>query len=336
MTDRERHIVEFLKAAGWGDAARAPLAGDASFRTYERLRRGTATRVFMDAPPPMEDTVPFIAIDTAFRSQGYSAPEILAADTKRGFLLLEDLGDDLFTHMIGKAGEEVLYAAAVDLLVDLQSRPVADDVTADFGVTYRIPAYSEALLLEEARLLTDWYIPNVAGEPLAAAAIEEFDRIWRELLARARHGGDCLVHRDYHADNLVWLPDRESHARVGLLDFQDAVIGPPAYDLVSLLEDARRDVSEGVVEAMLDRYCDLKVDDAAAFRMSYDILGAQRNTKIIGIFTRLYRRDGKQGYLKLIPRVWRLLEADVDRPALAPYRAWLDRHVPTEIRGVPS
>ena len=319
-------IANFLEANGWGEAQRAPLAGDASFRRYERLRINGEAAVLMDAPPP-EDVTPFVDVARHLRKAGYSAPELMAVDTGPGLALLEDLGDDTYSRVLDGGGEPApLYAAAVDLLADLHAHaPPA-----------WLAPYDEAAYLAEAELLLDWFMPAMDAAPDAAARAA-FHDAWRAALPQAALGAPVTVLRDYHADNLMWLPAREGHARVGLLDFQDALAGSPAYDLVSLLEDARREVSNDLAEAMIQRYLAAAPDlDAAAFRAAYAILGGQRNTKIIGIFTRLWRRDGKPAYLAMIPHVWRLLEGDLGHPALADVRAWFDRHLPAPLRRAPQ
>jgi aminoglycoside/choline kinase family phosphotransferase len=323
---RETLTRDFLERAGWGDAQRGRLAGDASFRHYDRLRRGADAAVLMDAPPPIEDVRPFIAVDRILRGLGLSAPEILAEDVTNGFLLLEDFGDGTYTRLLAGGEDECgLYARAVDVLVHLHR-----------GFTHApLPPYDEARLLAEAALLVDWYLPAITGRETDAALRENYLETWRRVLPLAKGAPDTLVLRDYHVDNLLLLPGRKGVAEVGLLDFQDAVIGPASYDVVSLLEDARRDIAPALVAEMLERYlAAFPAQDRAAFMTSYALLGAQRSAKIIGIFTRLCRRDGKPHYLQHIPRVWRLLSGDLRHPALAPVAAWLDRHVPD--RGVPS
>jgi aminoglycoside/choline kinase family phosphotransferase len=325
---RSAAIDRFLVGAGWGAAARAPLAGDASFRRYERVRnRDGCTAVLMDAPPPHEDVRPFAAVDALLRGYGYSAPAILASDVANGFLLLEDLGDALFSRAIAEGGDErAMYAAAVDLLVDLRGRPTAGE----------LPPYDPDRLLAESGLFVDWYLPEVSGSAVPQAARDDYARAWRAAFGKRGDDRPVTVLRDYHADNLVWLPGRDGVARVGLLDFQDAVTGTAAYDLVSLLEDARRDLGAGLAETMLDRYVVASGVDRDGFTADLAIMGAQRNAKIIGIFTRLWKRDGKPAYLALIPRVWRHLEGDLRHPALAPVAAWFSRHVPADLRVAPG
>lgn len=315
MAERDTLIADLLATHGFAGAERVPLAGDASFRRYERLTNGPRPAVLMDAPPERNDLRPFLRIATHLRAQGLSAPEVIAADVGAGLALLEDLGDASFNRAIaGGADERVLYGAAVDLLARLQRDSLPTDLSA----------YDDAKLLAEAGLLLDWYATG-----LGQAAAADYLAIWTELLPLARAGADGFVYVDYHADNLFWLPERAGPARVGLLDFQDARAGPPAYDLVSLLEDARRDLGPGLAEAMITRYLRLRPDlDPEALRASYAVLGAQRNTKILGLFSRLARRDGKTNYLQLQDRVINHLRRDLDHPALTPLAGWFGRHLP--------
>lgn len=332
MTDRKTQIRRFLSSAGWGDAECSNLAGDASFRRYERVRRGGETSVLMDAPPPHEDVRPFLGIAGWLSGHGFSAPGILASDVEQGFLLLEDLGDDLYTRLLreARADEPALYAAAIDALLALHRVPPPPDLAT----------YDEQRLTDEACLFLDWYLPALTGTPPGDALRAEFRALWQQLAPQAVSAGPVLVLRDFHADNLLWLPRRTGVARVGLLDFQDAVAGHPAYDLVSLLEDARRDVAPALAEAMLARYIagarnGVNPADADDFRRSYAILGAQRNIRILGVFTRLWRRDGKPQYQAFMPRMWGLVERDLSHPALAALRAWMDRAVSPEQRRRP-
>jgi aminoglycoside/choline kinase family phosphotransferase len=260
---------------------------------------------------------------------GFSAPRILAEDLPEGFLLLEDFGDGTFTRLLAEgAAERPLYELAIDVLVELHRR-----YTARRG---DVPPYDAERLLTEASLLVDWYLPALSGRPLDPNLRAEYLDLWRGLLPVARRMPETLVLRDYHVDNLMRLDGRAGTAACGLLDFQDAVLGPVTYDLVSLLEDARRDVPEALQAAMKERYlAAFPALDRAAFEASYAVMGAQRNCKIVGIFTRLCVRDGKPVYLRHIPRVWRLLEQDLRHPALAPVAAWLERHVPAALRQVP-
>jgi aminoglycoside/choline kinase family phosphotransferase len=329
---RRAALREFLAAAGWRDAMPVVLAGDASFRRYYRLTAGDRRAVLMDAPPPMEDVGPYIAIAEILRDLGLSAPEIYAEDRARGFLLIEDFGDDSYTRLLARGAEErALYALAVDTLAALHRAVAGRGRPA-------LPPYDAARLLDEAALLAEWYAPEVLGGALPDAARDDYLARWRRILPQVALPAPTLVLRDYHVDNLMLLPGRAGVRACGLLDFQDAVCGPASYDLVSLLEDARRDVPDDLRIAMTGRYlASFPEIDRAGFARSAAILAAQRNCKIIGIFTRLWRRDGKPAYLAHIPRVWRWLEGDLARePALRPIADWLDRHLPHELRRVPT
>ena len=333
MADRAAAIDAFLAAHGWAEARRAPLAGDASFRRYERLSRDGETAVLMDAPPPQEDIRPFAQVDRLLLALGLSAPRPIALDEAAGLLLLEDFGDRTFTRVLAEGGEEApLYRLAVDVLIALQDSfgTVGPDAAA-------LPAYDDARLLEEAALFVDWYLPAVTGRPTSAADRADYLERFRALFPIARAVPQSLVLRDYHVDNLMVLERRDGVAACGLLDFQDAVIGPISYDLVSLLEDARRDVDPVVAAEAMARYVAARPGlDRAAFEASYAVLGAQRSAKIIGIFTRLWRRDGKPGYLPHIARVWRWLEGDLRHSALADLRDCFAELAPPDLRRVPE
>ena len=331
MADEGR-IAAFLGAHGWRIEDMRPLAADASFRRYFRLDDGARRAVLMDAPPPHEDVRPFARVARHLCRLGLSAPAITGEDAVSGLLLLEDLGDDTFTRLLDQgAAAEALYALAVDVLIDLHKRfPM--EVTP-----VGLPAYDEALLLGEACLLTDWYLPAVTGEALSSAQQAAYVDAWRAVLPAAWAMPQTLVLRDFHVDNLIRLDGRSGVAACGLLDFQDAVIGAPAYDLMSLLQDARRDVPADLQTAMLERYRSAFPGlDRPAFDRAYRVLAAQRHAKVIGIFTRLCRRDGKAAYLAHIPRVWRMLEAALEDPALAPVTAWFAANVPAAERRVPD
>jgi len=297
----------FLERAGWSGAEIRPLAGDASFRRYFRVVGQGRSAVLMDAPPAHEDSRPFLAVADHLQRLGFAAPKVLARDLDAGLILLEDFGDARMKEVIeaDPRREEAIYAQAVDLLRDLHRHP-ADD----------LPPYDMAVYQREAGLFPEWYMPAVG---LGAAS--GYMEAWEEALAPIGDDRSTTVLRDYHAENIMLLPD----GGLGLLDFQDALAGHPAYDLVSLLQDARRDVAPELEARMLAHYG--AIDTAA-----YALLGAQRNTKILGIFTRLWKRDGKPRYLAFQPRVWAYLERDLAHEALAPVKAWFDVNVPADKR----
>ena len=308
---------DFLDSNGWPDALIEPVAGDASFRRYFRVRDGDRVAILMDAPPPNEDPRPFISVARWLGKQGFRAPVIYAEDLTHGLVLLEDFGDVRMRETVdGDAmQEDALYPQAIDLLVALRSHPTAD-----------VDPYDRATYQREAGLLTEWYCPAIGlavDEPGYVAA-------WDAVLEGVDSARSVTVLRDYHAENIMLLDD----GTLGLLDFQDALAGHPAYDLVSLLQDARRDVPEAVEAEMLARYRDA-TGEGDAFDAAYHVLGAQRNAKIVGIFTRLWRRDGKPRYATLCPRVWGYLERDLAHPALGPVKAWFDANVPAALRGDP-
>lgn len=310
----------FLARAGWTGAAIDPVAGDASFRRYFRVRRGADTAILMDAPPPHEDPRPFLAVARWLTDHGFAAPAILAEDLDRGLVLLEDFGDRRMRETADAAGEDehALYGHAVDLLVDLHRHASAP-----------VPPYDEAVYLREAGLFVEWYCPAVGLH----VDVASYEAAWREVLVPVLAADRAVtVLRDYHAENLMLLAGRP--APLGLLDFQDALAGHAAYDLVSLLQDARRDVPAALEAAMLERYR-AAAQPSDAFLSAYHVLGAQRNAKIVGIFTRLWKRDGKPRYPSLCPRVWRYLERDLARPELAPVAAWFAANVPADRRGDP-
>ena len=330
MSTRDRQRQNFIARAGWCGAARAALAGDASARRYERLMRDGAAAVLMDAPPPREAVAPFVTIARLLSGFGYSAPEIFAVDEGRGFVLLEDLGDDSLAALLAggadDALEATLYEAATDLLLDLHRRPAPA----------ALPRYDRAWMASDAALFLE-AAAGGGGRTLDPAMAAGFEAAWRGPLETAENAPAALCLRDFHASNLIWLPARGGVRRVGLLDFQDARIGPLAYDLVSLLQDARRDLRPGLDAAMTARYLQGSPGlDAAAFHAAYAILGAQRSVRIIGVFSRLARRDGKLGYLAHLPRVWGHLEANLAHPALRPVRAWFDTWFPERARSLAS
>lgn len=311
------NIDGFLNKAGFGDAALSPVAGDASFRRYFRLATDDGRKaILMDAPPPEEDPRPFIDIAEYLSRHNFHAPQIYAQDLDRGLVILEDFGDLRMREYLDDSpqAETDIYRAAIDTLIRLRDVKPAEIAKYDYAVYQR-----------EANLLTEWYMPAMGLQADQA----EYEALWQELLAplRGEGGYSVTVLRDYHAENIMLLDGGGQ----GIIDFQDALIGHPAYDLVSLLQDARRDVSPQLEAEML-KYYQQKTGEGSDFGHHYALLGAQRNIKIIGIFTRLWKRDGKPRYLDFLPRMWGLLERDLAHPQLSPLKNWVDSHIPQDIR----
>jgi len=310
-------LDEFLTRHGWNDANISPVAGDASFRRYFRVNSATRGKaILMDAPPPHEDPQPFLDIAQYLTGHQFRAPEIYGTDLTRGLVLLEDFGDRRMREHLDDHPEyeAEIYRAAIDTIVRLAGTPAA-----------HAQPYDMATYLREVQLLTEWYMPAMGLSCDANA----FDQMWVDALAPLASCQDVTVLRDYHAENIMLLDDGEQ----GIIDFQDALVGHPAYDLVSLLQDARRDVRPELEADMLAYYL-TAANPGSDFDAHYALLGAQRNTKIIGIFTRLWKRDGKERYLSFLPRMWGLLERDLAHPALASVKQWFDTHIPTEVRSL--
>ncbi len=333
--------ADFLQDHGWGGARIVPLAADASFRRYFRVHLGDTQAVLMDAPPHLEDTRPFLAVAQHLQALELRAPRVHAANLDLGLVLLEDFGDDRLGPYLQATpdAEQTLYRRALDSLIVAQSKaPPALLPYQALPTDGHVPLapYDDAVLHREVNLLPEWFLPAV-GITLDTHAQADHDAGWRaswQPVLVQTQAAPVMVLRDYHADNLMILNDS---AQLGLLDFQDALAGHAAYDLVSLLQDARRDVSEALEADMLRYYWDnaparIKALGQVEFEAAYQLLGAQRNAKIIGIFTRLHRRDGKPFYPSLQPRVWRYLNRNLAHPALAPVRSWFDAHVPAALR----
>lgn len=342
----------FVTTAGWAGADASPVAGDASTRLYERLTLNGKQAILMNAPPgpdgpPIadgksyssivhlaENMRPFAAIARHLTAHGFSAPEIFAQDLDHGFLLLEDLGDGLFASRIAEGdSEEELYGEAVGTLAALHALPAPGPLACgDAGPQHIVPPYDDIAMLTEAALLPSWYLRLTSGSDADDATQQAFLQAWASVLPKARIADDVLVLRDYHSPNLLLMSERAGLKRVGIIDFQDALHGPAAYDVVSLLQDARRTVSAEIERRLLARYVAARLIndplfDADAFHAAYAIMGAQRNTKIIGIFARLRLRDGKPQYLAHIPRLADYLARDLAHPALEPVAAWFKAHV---------
>ena len=343
-------IRQFLDRSGFGHAERRRIQGDASTRSYERLTRDRATYILMNSPkrpdgPPVRDgkpysaiahlaesVTPFVAMAHALRGRGFSAPAIFAADRNAGLLIIEDLGDELVVGGDPPSPNETRYEAATSLLAELHSEPLQSVVPVEPGVDYEIPHYDMDAFLIEAELLLDWYLPKLEIR-ISDSKRGAYRALWREALLTIIEDEPTWVLRDFHSPNLLWLPEREGTARVGLLDFQDAVMGPPAYDVASLLQDARVDVPETLEIALLSRYTRARRSaypafDAANFAQAYATLAAQRASKILGIFARLERRDRKPQYLRHLPRIWGYLQRSLAHPGLKPLAAWYRANVP--------
>lgn len=313
---------DFLARHGWTEAQILPLAGDASFRRYFRVLAGDRRAVLMDAPPPHENPQPFMAMANWLEGVGLTAPRVLAADLEQGLLLLDDLGDTQMRQAVetDPAAERQLYETAVDVLVHLHDHPPMAG----------LPPHGLQEWLTELRLFPDWYVPAVG---LAPIDVDGWDAAWRAVLERVAGDGlsPVTVLRDYHAENVMLLDDGRGIRSFGLIDFQDAVAGHPAYDLASILEDARRDVPPQLERAMIDRYREKSTADER-FEPAYWALAAQRNTRILGVFCRLWKRDGKDRYKQFQPRMWGLLERDLAQPGLGPVRQWFDANIPASHR----
>jgi len=335
------------------------LQGDASVRRYGRiLRRDAPGAILMDWPrqpdgPPIrnglpysrlahlaEDVRPFVAIADALRAAGLSVPHIQAQDLDQGFLLLDDLGDRVFgREMLNGTDQATLWRAATDALVALSHTPAPQFLPVAGGGEHQVAAYDAEAMAIETELIVDWYWPALRGGTVADDARAEFAGLWGEVFTQLGKMPAAWVLRDYHSPNLLWLPEREGIARVGVIDFQDAMRGPAAYDLVSLLQDARVDVAGELEAQLFDHYCAGAASrggfDRDAFAFAYAALGAQRNTKIVGIFARLAKRDGKPGYLQHVPRLWRYLDRDLAHPGLAALKGWYERYFPADARAIP-
>ena len=313
-------IHTFLGQTEWKGGAIAPLAGDASFRRYFRIRLGERSAMLMHAPPPHEDPRPFLHVADWLAENDLRGPQIYAQDAAAGWVLTEDFGDQRMREWIDDHphDEHDIYATAIETLVQIHSLPPGP-----------FEPYDMATYLREAALLTEWYCPAMG------LAVDEdgYRAAWTEVLAPlvARQAPGTTVLRDYHAENIMLLEPGKLAGAQGLIDFQDALVGHPAYDLVSLLQDARRDVSPDLEHDMLCRYR-AAADPGPEFEADYARLGAQRNAKIVGIFTRLYKRDGKARYLELVPRVWAQLERDLAHEALAPVAEWFASNIPQDLR----
>lgn len=332
---RESAKKTFLENNDLGIEERIKLKNDASHRTYERLKlKSGKSIILMDAPPEKEKITDFIEISHFLRQNNFSAPEVLAKDIENGFMLLEDFGDDSYSRILknkeqySHLDESFLYEKAIDNLIELHKIPT-DSISLN--------KYDSITLIKESNLFIEWYLSVLNGENIRKEQKEEFNLILKHLLLSTKSFSESIVLRDYHADNLLWLDDRSGIRKTGLLDFQDAVIGSPIYDIVSLLEDARRDVSPAIVEKMINRYLKAFPNYSRKdFNAAYAIFGIQRNLKIIGIFTRQAAKNKNPHYLSFLPRVWGHVNNDLKHPLLLPLKNWLSAIIPTQLRAYKS
>src|SRR3954468_10867579 len=350
QVERLKALREFLDGAGFAEAKRQRMPGDASTRSYARLARNDGFVILMNSPkrpdgPAIydgkpysaavhlaEDVKPFVAIANGLRERGFSAPKIHHADLDVGLLITEDFGSGSFVEGDPPAPIAERYQAATDMLAALHHLTLPETLPLAPQITFTIPSFETGAMLVEIGLMPDWYLPDRAATPTPDLR-REFIALWRELLVQAEIAWKTWVIRDFHSPNLIWLDERADIAKVGIIDFQDAVLGPEAYDLVSLLQDARVDVPEALELAMLTRYIKARLAsndafDPAAFAELYAIMSAQRNTRLLGTFARLNRRDGKPQYLKHQPRIWTYLERSQAHPALTALRDWYAANVP--------
>ncbi|MEE9348264.1 MAG: phosphotransferase [Robiginitomaculum sp.] len=346
ISNREKAIGKFLKKAGWDSARRAPVTGDASARKYERLSgigaRKDERAVLMDAPSSLGgsdyaaiakladgEMAAFTGIGTALTQRGFSAPKILAADIEQGLLLLEDLGDNLVAVAVADnpASEAKIYGAAVDCLAAIYRSEFSRTLDG-FGHSWPLRAYDAPAMAAEIDLMAQWYLPHKSGGKFAGfddKQAAQWGEIWQALFARLDKHAPGLVLRDFHAENIFWLPERQAISRIGLIDFQDGLLGHPAYDLVSLIEDARRDVDPALTKKLIARFClAAKIKNNADFKAAYAIMGAQRNAKILGIFVRLAKRDKKPDYLDMLPRVEAHFAGNLKHPVMADLRQFIE------------
>jgi aminoglycoside/choline kinase family phosphotransferase len=326
---REEAISAFLIKHDWGEAIRRALPGDASVRRYTRLSRGSRSALLMDCPDsiPLQ---PFLDVDALLRNLGFSAPEILATDRDQGLALVEDLGPDTFTRLLETGADPgKLYELAVDVLIDLHRR-------ATPAMTASLPEFDDARALDGLMRMLDWYWPAIHRAPASDAVRRDFDAAWRAVLPKMRLVPDSIALFDYHTDNLIRL-DRPGLAACGLLDFQDAVRAPVVFDLATLVENDRRALPDALRDALVLRYLNaFPALDRDAFMTAFAVKTAHWNTRIVGTFARLLRRDGKIGYQRFMPRVWQLIERTIAHPALAPVAEWYRHHLPPEDRRVLS
>jgi N-acetylmuramate 1-kinase len=350
-------VRRFLDSTGYSQAERRRIQGDASTRSYERLKQGEHRTILMNSPrrtdgPPVrdgkpysavahlaEDIVPFVAMANGLRQRGFSAPQVYEAELPDGLLILEDLGSEPVVSGDPPAPIEQRYTVAIDVLIALHTQKLPGAIPVAPHVVHSLPPYDISAYLIEVELLLDWYLPRL-GITVTDKTRADYVALWTESLKTAIDAEPTWVLRDFHSPNLLWLPERSGIARIGLLDFQDALVGPAAYDVASLLQDARVDVPELTEVALLGHYVRKRVEIDAAFEPAefirlYATLAAQRASKILGIFARLANRDGKPQYIRHIPRIWGYLQRSLAHPALAMLRHWYSENVPVPEAGQP-
>lgn len=331
LIDRDILKFNFLQSCELGQIQRIPIKGDASYRKYERILTSNNSYIFMDAPPEFEEVTSFIKVTGFLRDKGLSAPKIFKIDVENGFLLLEDFGDKLYTNLLSNEKETLksngletdLYEKAIDALIYLHKQSVSD---------INLPLYDELTLIKESLRFIEWYVEVLNGEKISKELQEEFVVILKHLLSTTKIHNNVVVLRDYHASNIIWLESREGYRKAGLLDYQDAVIGSPVYDIVSLLEDARRDVSSNVSELMITRYLkEFPEYTRKDFMADFAIYGIQRNLKIVGFCAAQAAKNKNPFYLTLLPRVWKYIHNDLKHPLLLPLKSWLMKVIPTQM-----
>lgn len=340
---RSLAIRTFLDEAGYRNATRRHLTGDASVRAYEHIHTGDKRLVLMDSPrhtpgPILahgkyyqqiahiaEDVRPFIAIARSLVEKGLRAPAIYETDIEQGILLIEDLGS---AGVLDDDGVPIAerYRESAACLARMHAQPFQRDLPVAEGIIHHVPDFDRDAMQIEVSLLTDWYLPWKRGTPASDAERRDYIAIWDALIESLSAAEHNLLLRDFHSPNIIWRPEASGTDRVGIIDFQDAMIGPSAYDVASLVQDARVDMPEGVADDVLDHYLTLRGKDAgfdrARFLRDWHVMAAQRNCKLVGLWVRLMQRDGKPAYMRHMPRSLRNLERALSHPDLAPLRDW--------------
>ncbi|MBL8686018.1 MAG: phosphotransferase [Alphaproteobacteria bacterium] len=324
QTERDHQIQLFLDTQGWQGAIRQKISGDASFRQYERLHRNNKPpAILMDAPPPKERVDQFLGIAKILSNMGVSVPQFYAVDQQQGLIIMEDFGDNTYTRLLQSGyPEKDLYQLAVDLLIHLYQQSTANIISL-------LPDFDHLKVLNQVQVFLDWYWPEIYQEPVQQHVRHDFISLWQKMFDDFRVGKHALTHFDFHVDNLMLLPNRAGIKACGLLDFQDAVRGSAVFDCMSLLDDARRDVPRPMAHQLKKYFLDtFPKNEREYLNQSYAFWGAQRHTRILGTFIRLYRRDNKPGYLQFIPRVWGQLQTTLKEPHMRPLQQWFANYFP--------